>query len=382
MNDALFRPSAFLRRKRCPGSLALESTLPEPPEDESANRYAEEGQMLHRMFADQGIPRHRLLPEQHEALSLAESMEAAAIKEIEDRHQAKPTGLGFMELREQTFSFASTAEGQGPAILFSGTADHVRIYADNHLCIISDLKMGRKEVQAAALNLQLRGYVAAVHQEMPTVQDFYGLILQPRLSSKPFAVHYTADDVAKAGEEILLMWHNCHKPNADRIASSDGCAFCTAKAICPEFQKWIGAVESVRHLPVAQWTDEQMDAFESRRTEAEKFIKDAHEQIKAIKAACPERLPGWTFEPGNQVRVVTDAIKAWSALQGHMSAGDFSDACKVSVGNLERAIWQAHQDNPLLPKLSQKECKKLVTESLKDCVELRQNEPSLVRAKD
>ncbi len=332
------------------------------------------------MFADPGIPRHRLTPEQFESLHAAESMEASAIKEIEARHGASPTGMGFMELREQTFAFI--VNGASAGTLFSGTADHIRIYADNKLSIVSDLKMGRKEVQPAALNLQLRGYVAAVHQEMPQIEDFYGLILQPRLSSKPFAVHYTGEDIAKAGNEILLMWHACHDPGAPRIASSDGCAFCTAKAICPQYQEWAFQIEKIAHLPTATWTPDQWHVFLERRGELTKFLDSCYQEAKRIKAVDPDRIPGWQFRDGNKVRVVTDPIKAWSALQQHMNATDFSTACRVVVGDLERTIWEAHQTNDALPKMSQKEVKSLVSERLKDCIEVRQNEPSLVRVKE
>lgn len=88
-NPSLFRPSAMLRRTRCPGSMALESTLPPAPE-EDANEDQKEGRMLHLLMADPSLPRNGLKdaiktclsPEQFETVERAEAMEAEFIKMI------------------------------------------------------------------------------------------------------------------------------------------------------------------------------------------------------------------------------------------------------------------------------------------------------------
>ncbi len=84
MNNKLFRPSAMLRRKLCHGSLASESTLPEPP-DEDANEYQAEGRELHRLIADPALDRSHLEPEQYDTLIKAEQMEAEFLAIIKNQ---------------------------------------------------------------------------------------------------------------------------------------------------------------------------------------------------------------------------------------------------------------------------------------------------------
>ena len=78
MNPALFRPSSMLRRKLCPGSMALESTLTiiDDPDE-----YQAEGTLLHALTADPLKSRASLRPDQFD---LVESVEKAE-KEFLDK---------------------------------------------------------------------------------------------------------------------------------------------------------------------------------------------------------------------------------------------------------------------------------------------------------
>ncbi len=212
------------------------------------------------------------------------------------------------------------------------------------------------------------------------ILPFYGAVIQPRTSRKADAVAYTQEDIEKSREEINGIWDKAHQEGAPRIAGSDQCRFCPCKAICPEFQSWVGAVQTVGKMPVSSWTDEQMDIFESRRSLALKFIDDVHEQIKAIKAAYPERLPGWQLREGDEVRVVRDIPAAWVALSDVLNAKDFSEQCKLSLGGVEEVIWRARKETP--GRVTQKEAKQIVNAKLGPLVTLRQKAPSLVRKKE
>lgn len=82
MNDALFRPSSMLRRSRCPGSLALESTLPAKAGDEPDDNYQAEGRLLHALIADPSLPRDGLKPSQLELVELVERIEKEFLNKI------------------------------------------------------------------------------------------------------------------------------------------------------------------------------------------------------------------------------------------------------------------------------------------------------------
>lgn len=79
MNPALFRPSSMLRRKACPGSLALESTL---KLIDDADEYQAEGKMLHAMTADPLISRAHLTPQQFELVETVEKAEREFLEKI------------------------------------------------------------------------------------------------------------------------------------------------------------------------------------------------------------------------------------------------------------------------------------------------------------
>jgi len=282
--------------------------------------------------------------------------------------------LDYLEITEQEFSLK-----RGDKTILKGTPDSVRVYHSRGIVAVMERKYGYKQVQPADANLQLRCYLVMVARSISGCQinNYYGCLSQPRISSKPQIVQYTEAEIIQAEDEIFRIYDACYGEDPQRHASNEACEHCTAKALCPEFAQWTSAVVKSQHLPVAQWTDEQMEIVLLRQGILVKFLKDTIEQIKQIKLANPERLPGWSFKPGNEVRTVTDLVKTWSALQAHMSAIEFSEQCDVSIGGLEKVIWQKHQDDPSLGKLTQKGVKALVNDLLKDVLVKKKNRPSL-----
>ncbi len=79
MNPALFRPSSMLRRKCCPGSLALESSLAQV---EESNEYQAEGTLLHKHTADPLLSRANLEPAQLDLILAVEAAEKEFIEKI------------------------------------------------------------------------------------------------------------------------------------------------------------------------------------------------------------------------------------------------------------------------------------------------------------
>jgi len=263
---------------------------------------------------------------------------------------------------------------RGGRKILVGHPDSVLVFQDR--VAVRERKFGFKKVTDADANLQLRAYLVLVASEFPA-DAYFGCLIQPRVSSRPCIVQYTPADIVKARAEIELIYDACFAPDAPRRPSPQGCEYCTAQAICPEFKTWAFAVEKSAHLPSAQWSDETWDEFLTKRPIVEKFCKQRLEDAKLIKAANPDRLPGWNLKPGAEIRTISDLVQAWAALQSHMSAIDFSGACDVSIGALEKVIWQKHQDDPSLGKLTQKGAKALVNDLLKDVLEKRRNKPSL-----
>lgn len=279
--------------------------------------------------------------------------------------------LDYLEITEQEF----TLHRDGVPILV-GHPDCVRVYSQRRIVAVMERKYGYKPVQPADANLQLRCYLVLVATEYPA-DFYYGCLTQPRVSSKPNIVRYTPSDIAQARREIEKYYDACFADGAPRIATPEGCEYCTAQAVCKEFISWAFSVRKAEHLPAAQWSDADWADFLTVRPFVEKFCKDRLEDAKLIKATNPDRIPGWALKPGNEVRTVTDLVAAWSALQTYMTPREFSEECEVSIGGLERLIWQKFQDNPALGKLSQKGAKALINEILSAVIEKRRNKPSL-----
>lgn len=79
VNQALFRPSSMLRRRLCPGSLALESTLT-PVEDPT--EYQAEGKLLHELTANPLLSRASILPAQLDLIETVEKAEREFLEKI------------------------------------------------------------------------------------------------------------------------------------------------------------------------------------------------------------------------------------------------------------------------------------------------------------
>lgn len=351
----------MLRRRLCPGSLALESSLPAYNE---SNEYQAEGSLLHAMLADPSLSRDGLAPSQLELILTVEASESAFLKTIRN--------APFSEVTEQAFSLYRNG-----AVLLTGHPDSVVIFGKPACVVVRERKCGYSAVQTADANLQLRCYLTLVASAYPA-ERYIGFLMQPRVSLRPQVVEYTPADIVKSRAEIEAIFDACYAPNAPRRPSPIACEFCRAQSVCDEFKSWAFAVERSAHLPSAQWPDEVWNEFLTKRPIVEKFLKERLEDAKLIKAASPDRLPEWDLRDGAERRIVTDIVGAWGALQSRMTAKEFSDACELSLGDIEDSIWKKHKDNPDLGRLSQRDAKRLVNSILASFITILRNKPSLV----
>ncbi len=278
--------------------------------------------------------------------------------------------LDYLEITEQAF----TLERGGKTILV-GHPDCVRVYERRRIVAIMERKYGYKPVQAADANLQLRCYLVLVATEYPA-DLYYGCLTQPRVSSKPNIVRYTPRDIVQARREIEAYYDACFADGAPRNPSPEGCEYCTAQAICKEFISWAFSVRKAEHLPAAQWSDADWSHFLTVRPLVETFCKERLEDAKLIKATNADRIPGWALRPGNETRSVDDLIAAWTALQDRMSAKEFSSCCDVSIGSLEKKVWEAANKTG---KCSQRQAKEIVNALLAGVIQKTRNKPSLVK---
>ena len=283
----------------------------------------------------------------------------------------------FLELVEQPMEYKRLGQ-----TLFTGTPDRVVIWPGKVAAVL-DRKFGYKEVPGPVMNLQVWAYLCMVAQEY-VCDVYYGAIFQPRLAKRPYMVHFTPADITVARYEIEAIYDLVHRPDRPRTASPEACAFClgASSGACPEHRDWCLALEKLKNapVPVEQWSDEQMDLFLARRSQLSTFLEDVYARIKKVKAAKPERLPGWKLKDGAERRIVEDIPGAYQKLTAapvNVSAKEFSDACTFSVPEMIRVFWQGRRETA--DEVSQKAAEGIIESYLGDLIVKKQNAPSLVR---
>ena len=376
--DALFRPSSLSRRKLCAGSLALESSVFTPGADDRDNADAAEGKLLHQLLAEPKLSRNVLDPSQLETMERAEAGQEEVLAKVRQLHP----GCTEVRMVNRPLFFRERRGNSKAAVLMHGTADEIVVFLKDAISApeavaCTDWKMGRKEVPAVESNLQIRAYLCMLDELFGNAGAYYGAIVQPWVSSKPFIVHYEPKDIGIAHAEIIGIWNAAHAEHAALVASEETCIHCTAKPVCASFSSYIAGVQKLQGLPARQWTAEQWDTFLSRKGMLQKFLEERTEDARAILAADPDAIPGWGLKEGAQVRQVTDVVAAWESLRDRLTPRQFSDCAKLSLGDVERILWAAVYDSP--ERISQKEAKRLVNELLKAVIVMKQNKPSIER---
>lgn len=233
MSDhSIFSPSAAHRWVNCPGSVALEQTLPK----DEGSKYADEGTDAHTLAAK------TLAKPIGEAKDfLGEAMPNGYIADFEMCHQVQKyidyvkeqASYGGELYIEERLDF-SEAIGQPDAF---GTADAVIVNSEEGLITVMDLKYGMGRVDAGG-NEQLLLYALGALEAFSFFAEFTRfkmVIIQPRL-----------DNVDEW--ECDLVWLNRFAEEAKKAADSVGvspvksfnlnpgkkqCQWCRAKAICP-----------------------------------------------------------------------------------------------------------------------------------------------------
>lgn len=354
----MLRAAELERVALCPGSYWATQGIPYRSSPE-----AEEGTLMHKACETGQWEEGILEPEQEATVRRALDIRTVLLTRI--------FGEG-SKVRIQKEKFYKDFQ-----IGLSGKFDWVACSADSTLslnAVVGDWKFGRGQVEEADSNLQVRAYAVLAQRSRlipPTVDKYFVVIIQPRVSNEPTICEYGRDDIERSVEQIVEIRKAAEPVDAPRTPSPQACRFCAACGTdrCPESQRMIAVVSQ----PVELQPERLSRALKAAAV-AEGVIKQWRASARAQIEGGVE-IPGWDLVPNSQRAHFTDVMGAWARLQDTLEPHAFADACKVTMGVLEEKYREKFA-------CTWEEAKRGVRFLLRDVIEMRDVAPSLKQVDD
>ncbi len=357
--------SGMERLMLCPGSWQLAQKCEPLPETQAQK----DGTRLHKAMEKQDCNLCENT-EEEEACKWCESMERVLVEQV---FCVFP---GDVELeRERRLWNAEQT--------YSGQADSMFVF--EHTALVIDYKFGRGEVAEVQDNAQLMALAVLVADNYPQVEEVYCAILQPFASRQvPPTVRYTREDLEKARKMLLAAVNvatGVMGENPQLVPGTKQCQYCPAAQACPNMSSSLALMAGA----TAQSAELMSPQVLADRLALWKVVKNYGKQLEAVakaKLQAGVEIPGYALTQGRKVFKVTDAQKAYSALQDTLYVTDyeFSECCSVSMGKLDalaRELWQSMTETK---GMTIAECKERLREMLEEAGagEWQQQESSLM----
>lgn len=314
---AKLAPSSADRWLHCPGSVALEATLPPA----GTTPHAEEGTLAHSVAELKlRVFNWEIKPDQFKK----------AMRDI------KKSEYWCGEMDEATDFYTDTviehktAAGEDAELMIEqrlnlnewvpgsfGTSDAV-IIGGNKIEVI-DLKYGKGVKVSAEGNPQLRLYALGAAALFGDIYDFDTVrytIIQPRLD------HVSSEELSL--EELMRWAEEDVRPRAveamdgtGELACGDWCRWCGAKAICRKRAEYSLELAQDEFKQPPLLTDEEIGKVLARADMIRKWVDDI--QAYTLQQALDgKKYEGWKLVEGRSVRKYADELKVAEKL---MSAG-------------------------------------------------------------
>lgn len=305
---ALLSPSKAARWMTCPGSIALESDIP----DRQASSAAAEGTTAHEL-AELCLRTRDARPQAYAGRAMSNGgVVTDEMADYVEQYVQFVRGLacstGDVVLVEQKLDI-SLITGEEDA---QGTADAIVLARDE--LIVVDLKFGKGVFVDAADNYQLIIYAIAAAEQMAMLHDFgvvRCIIHQPRLGSVTEAVYTTAELAvlrAEVSSAAGVVWGELDKHSNGRTdlvlaPSEHACQWCRAKASCPALAGAVQTLTDIKFDPIPDEADNAEVLLLSTRRKMVGLVRkwcDAIEDEveRALKSG--ENVPGWKLVMGKK----------------------------------------------------------------------------------
>ena len=343
----------------CPGSHLAERGLPDSQTEDAA-----EGEMLHAVM-ESGDSAHRA--------KLTEE-QAACIEFCRETRRKLSAELlaseNVVELVEQRLWLRNPATLDPVA---SCRVDWAGFSSDSMLVL--DWKFGRKAVDPADVNDQLRFAAAVAWSEFSPATVYVGIVAPRADGERVTVAKFTADQCELARAEMVAGALRAMQPGQPRCPSAGACHYCRARGTeaCPESIAETTALATVSTSEIA--TPERVAELLEKCELAERVIDAIRANAKRM-ISDGVSVPGWRLKPGNKPKKITDPVAAWSRVGQNLIGGAaFAKCCTVSI----KALADAVKANSTTEKLTDKSAREKVESLLGDCITETQNAPSLAR---
>lgn len=284
------------RFMQCPGSVRLESQMPdEPPGDAAAI-----GTAIHEL-SEKLLRGERINPNDYpdDHFSMA-SEYANFINNLVEKPRKRMIEVN-VDAGLKTLHHA-----------LGGTADAVLVDG-NHLHVI-DLKTGRVLVEAEN-NKQLMTYALGVMRQFNAPLDIICTmhIFQPRAGHSKWTI--SGIDLVNHGHDLRNAAALALTPDAPTNPSPDACKYCRAKTICPSMRQKVQDNARKEFAPDTAITPEMIELAKMAETWADAVLTAAKQQLTNGST-----IAGWNLKPGRKTRFWKSEELAAAALKDHPKA--------------------------------------------------------------
>ena len=295
----------------CPGSVYLESQMPEEPSGEAAAI----GTMLHE------LSERMLRGEEIDDPDISQEHIALAKSYVDFVN-------GLVEKPRKRLIEVNVDDGLKTLHgALGGTADAVLVDG-NHLHVI-DAKFGRNPVNAEE-NKQLLTYAVGVMRKFNAPADITCTmhIFQPMVGHSQWTV--SGERLIQHALELKKAATLALTYDAPTNPSPDACKYCRAKTICPSMRQKVQDNARKEFAPDTTITPEMLELADLAASWADAVQTAAKAQLKANVT-----IEGWALRPGRKTKFWKAEALAIEALKDHPEAFDLKSPSAIQKLGIE-----------------------------------------------
>ena len=297
------------RFMQCPGSVRLESQMPDEPPGEAAAIGTAIHELSEKLLRGEAINPNDY-PDDHFNMAM-EYVEF--INNLVEKPRKRMIEVN-VDAGLKTLHHA-----------LGGTADAVLVDG-NHLHIV-DLKTGRVLVEAEN-NKQLMTYALGVMRQFNAPLDITCTmhIFQPRAGHSKWTI--SGIDLVNHGHDLVHAANLALSSDAPTNPSPDACKYCRAKTICPSMRQKVQDNARKDFAPDTTVTPEMIELAKLAETWADAVLTAAKQQLTNGAT-----ITGWNLKPGRKTRFWKSEELAAAALKDYSVA--FSLKSPAAIADLK-----------------------------------------------